>query len=586
MNPNLLAALKGFVPQLTPEIVLGVAACVLFLGSTWKRGRDLWGAVALVGLALAAAALFWVAWTVPTLEAQLGGARDADAVREEVRAVLYAAPVQLTRLAMFFKILALLAGFILVLAGWNDPDDVHAGEYQGCLLLIVAGTSLVGSANDLVTLFLALELVSIPTYILLYLPRSDPPAQEAAMKYFLLSIFSSGLLLFGFSYLYGVTGATNIPAIVDALARARDALADPGAQRGAASWQGLALVALVMIVAGLGFRITAVPFHFYAPDVYQGTTTPAAALLAFVPKIVGFAALLRLLGLVPSVLGPSGPPGQAMGEQVPVLLWIMSAVTMSLGNVLALLQDNIKRLLAYSSVAHAGYMLIGLAVAPRLYNGDLRAAGAEMGAVEALLFYLVAYGAMTVGAFAVLHYLDTPERRVENVDDLAGLGRTHPGTALLMVLFLFSLIGLPLTAGFNGKFMLFWDALGLGGPDANVPPETARLMNEQVRLYRVLAVIGVLNAAVGGWYYLRIAAVMYLRDAIEPLPRPRPAPVLACISVCAACTLALGVYPAPVVNAIRSTIPRRAVEPRPAVRAPGAIFPPRIEIRPGGPRIT
>src|SRR5262249_36296339 len=155
------------------------------------------------------------------------------------------------------------------------------------------------------------------------------------------------------------------------------------------------LIALVMVVAGLGFRITAVPFHFYAPDVYQGTTTPAAALLSFVPKVVGFAALVRLFGFLPDVLAPGGPVGQALGDQVPVLLWIMAAVTMSLGNVLAVLQDNIKRMLAYSSVAHAGYMLIGLAVAPRLLPG---AAGSVLGGVEALLFYLVAYGAMTVGA--------------------------------------------------------------------------------------------------------------------------------------------------------------------------------------------
>jgi NADH-quinone oxidoreductase subunit N len=567
VNSNILDALAGFVPQLLPEVVLSLAACVLFLGSTWKAGRKVWGTAALVGLAVAAAALAWVFASQATLEAQV--AREEEKL-EAVRAIVYAAPVQLTRLGLFFKVLALVAGLVLVLGAWNDPDDEHAGEYHGCLLLIIAGTSLVGSANDLITLFLALELVSIPTYILLYLPRVNPPAQEAAMKYFLLSIFSSGLLLFGFSYLYGVTGTTNVPAIVEALTRARGELTAAGPEaRAAASWQGLTLIALVMIVAALGFRITAVPFHFYAPDVYQGTTTPAAALLALIPKIVGFAALLRLLGLVPSVLptapGSTAALGQALGEQVPVLLWIMAAVTMSLGNVLALLQDNIKRLLAYSSVAHAGYMLIGLAVAPRLQG---RMAGSELGGVEALLFYLVAYGAMTVGAFAVLHYLDSPERKVDQVDDLAGLWRTHPGAALVMVLFLCSLIGIPLTAGFAGKLMLFWGAMGLSGPGQ---AELAEEFRKQVELYRILAFIGVLNAAVGGWYYLRIIAVMYLREAIEPLPRRRPAPVLGCIGVCALVTLALGIYPAPLVNAIRSSIPR-GVEAKPAgsVAAPPA----------------
>jgi NADH-quinone oxidoreductase subunit N len=572
-----IPALTSFVSQVLPEVVLGLVACVLFLGSTWKPSRKVWGTAALLGLALAGAALAWVALAVPTLEAEdarragLTDPREKDALAEALRAIVYAAPLQLTRLGLFFKVLALAGGAVLVLIAWNDPDDEHAGEYHGCLLLIVAGTALVGSANDLITLFLALELTSIPTYILLYLPRTQPPAQEAAMKYFLLSIFSSGLLLFGFSYLYGITGTTNIPAIVDGLAQARTQLAEAGtaAARAAAVWPGLAVVALVMILAGLGFRITAVPFHFYAPDVYQGTTTPAAALLAFFPKAAGFAALLRLLGLVPPVLVATGSLGQVVGEPVPRLLWILAAVTMSLGNVLALLQDNIKRMLAYSSVAHAGYMLIGLTVVPRLEAGT---AGAAVGGVEALLFYLVAYGAMTVGAFAVLHYLDHPDRRVVNVDDLAGLGRTHPGTALLMVLFMCSLIGIPLTAGFAGKLMLFWNAMGLSGPDqlTALSEEARKEFLLQVRLYRLLAVIGVLNAAVGGWYYLRIIAVMYLREAIVPLPRLRFAPVLASIWVCAALTLGLGVYPAPLVEAIRSTIPRRAAEPRPAALAPAA----------------
>src|SRR5205085_3310632 len=185
-----------------------------------------------------------------------------------------------------------------------------------CLLLVTAGTALTAAAGELITLFLALELISIPTYVLLYLPRADRPAQEAAVKYFLLSIFSSALLLFGFSYLYGLTGTTNLAAILDALS---------GDAGGTA---GLALVAVVMVVAGLGFRITAVPFHFYAPDVYQGTATANAALLAFVPKVAGFVALLRLLGFVL----PSAPlageadlhrVGTALSEQTPILLWFL-----------------------------------------------------------------------------------------------------------------------------------------------------------------------------------------------------------------------------------------------------------------------
>ncbi|MFM7152203.1 MAG: NADH-quinone oxidoreductase subunit N [Gemmataceae bacterium] len=461
-----------------------------------------------------------------------------------IEAKIFSAPVLNTQLSLFLKGLALITGILLVWMGWDEAGNDHAGEYHGCLLLIVAGISLVGAANDLATLFLALELVSIPTYVLLYLPRADQPAQEAAMKYFLLSVFSSGLMLFGFSYLYGLTGTTNIPGIVTGLER------EP---TGPIPWVGVSLLALLMVVAGLGFRITAVPFHFYAPDVYQGTTTPITAMLAFVPKVVGFVALIRLLGYAPGLTTMEPLPGRiageyglTLGEQVPMLLWIMAAVTMTLGNILALLQDNIRRLIAYSSVAHAGYMLIGLAVVPMLSSGrDGPAPGEAVGGLEALLFYLVAYGAMTLGFLAVIYYLDPNDRPLRSVDDLAGLGKSHPGLALLLALFLFSLIGMPLTAGFAGKFMLFFNAMGLSGGSG-----------DHARLFRILALIAAVNAAIGSWYYLRMIAVMYLREAIDPLPKPRLAPVVGTIAFCAILTLGLGVYPKALLTLIRRAIPQ------------------------------
>jgi NADH-quinone oxidoreductase subunit N len=385
-------------------------------------------------------------------------------------------------------------------------------------------------------------MISIPTYVLLYLPRHDNAAQEAAMKYFLLSVFSSALLLFGFSYLYGLTGTTNIPALVQALGSA-----------GQGGLPAIGLIALVMVVAGLGFRITAVPFHFYAPDVYQGTPAPAAALLAFVPKVAGFVALVRVLGFAPPEavladlrLSPV-TPGLVLGPQVPILLWILAAATMTLGNILALLQDNLKRILAYSSVAHAGYMLIGLAVAPALTD-----AGVVPGGVDAVLFYLIAYGAMTLGVFGVLTALHHPRRSVETVDDLAGLSRTHPGTALLMALFLFSLIGIPLTAGFAGKLLLFLGAMGV-----KFTPGDPQML-QQARLFRILALIGALNAAVGAWYYLRICAAMYLRNPLKPIETKPHRPSLAAVGICAALTLLLGIYPWALLRPAQEAVPRPA----------------------------
>ncbi len=548
MNHNLVTALTDFIPYLAPELILGAVACVLFLGGTWRVNRHLWGGVALATLLVAGLALI----LNPLPHYESAGA--ADAAR-------YAGPVVLDRLALLIRIVAIVGGIIFVLLCWDSTPENRAADYHACLLLMVAGMGLSGAANELITLFLALELTSIPTYLILYFGKSrrpegglDAPAQEAAMKYFLLSVFSSALTLFGFSYLYGLAGTTNLPGLAEAFRRASLL---PGLMEEAALSPalGMGMVALVMVVAGLGFRLTAFPFHFYAPDVYQGTTTANAAVLAFVPKVAGFAALVRVLGFVLPTLSHQVFTAKLdlpiLSDQLPVLLWIMAAVTMTVGNVLGLLQDNLRRLLAYSSVSHAGYMLIGLAVAPRL----LTAPNAMVDGVDAVFFYLASYGAMTLGAFAVLEYLSVSGQPAETMDDLAGLSRTRPGMALLMALFLFSLIGIPLTAGFMGKFLLFAGALDV---PANI--EVAAML-EQRKLFIGLAVVAAINAAIGGWYYLRIAAVMYLREPppsalTAPIKPKRSWPVLAAVWLCAVLTLGIGVYPAPLKQAVQAAVPR------------------------------
>lgn len=481
--------IAGAWEYVLPEVVLVATACVHFFAGPFlvsERGeapaglRHRWGGLALAGLL--AAAGFWLN-TRPIADAAPLG------------------PFRLDDLAWFVRGLALAGGALLLLTAWNRVDDDRAAEHHACLLLITAGVSLVGAANDLVTLFLALELVSIPTYVLLYLGRRDVAAQEAVVKYFLLSVFSSALVLFGFAYLYGVTGTTNLTALYAAFESAR-------------TLPTVLLISAAAVIAGLGFRVTAVPFHFYAPDVFQGTSTGGAAMLSFVPKVAGFVALLRVL---------VGPPSDAalwsLGERAEPIFWGLAVLSMTVGNVLAFLQTDVRRLMAYSSIAHAGYMLAGLAVAPRV--------GATVAGIPALLFYLAAYGAMTIGVFAILAAIRSgaPEGRSETSDDLAGLNTTHPVAAMLMTVFLFSLTGLPPTAGFLGKLNLFLAAWSAGTPGA-----------------QWLAMLMAVNAVISAWYYLRLIGVMYLQPA-KAAARPLESPAFVGGILCAAATIALFVAP-------------------------------------------
>lgn len=527
MNPLESEALrqtfKGVFRLAAPEIALIAAACVVFLFGCAYNRRWLWFLVSLAGVIVAAI----LAGTVKTATPE----------------VVTAAPLLPDEVARFVRWVAIVTAAVLLFVSWAEVDRSNAAEYYGSLLVAAAGVSLVGRANDLITLFLALELISIPTYVLLYLPARTRLNQEAAAKYFLLSVMSSAVLLFGFSYLYGLTGSTNLTAIVDSLTKANREALSP-----------MAMVGVVLVIAAVGFRVTAVPFHFYAPDVYEGGPAGVVAQLAVLPKIAGFAALARILGLVGD--DPRHIPFDAT-TQIPLLLWILAVLTMTLGNVLALLQDNVRRMLAYSSVAHGGYMLIGVVVAcslPDARGQVVKSGGVDVvigptvGGIDALLVYLVAYALMTVGAFAVILYLSTPERPVETVDDLAGLGKSHPVSAATMAVFLFSLIGIPATVGFAGKFLLFVGAM-------TAPADTAAMRN----LYQLLAVIAAVNAAVAAYYYLRVIGAMYFRTPLRPLTGSRAVPTLLASVVLAGATLFFGCYPQPLLKAARNAAPVPAI---------------------------
>jgi NADH-quinone oxidoreductase subunit N len=456
-----------------PEIILLATVCALFLmgpfavsdaGDAPRGLRHRWGLLSLGALVVA-----WLVWLRGGPATASGGLLTAD------------------ELVWYTRGVTLSAGILLVLILWNQVADYNSAEAHACLLTILTGTNLVAAANDLVVMFLALEMVSIPTYVILYLPRRDRGTGEAAIKYFLLSVFSSALVLYGMSWLYGVAGTTNFTGIAAAI----DALSP-----GDGGKMSLFAIAFALLVAGLCFRITAVPFHFYAPDVFQGTIAANAAMLSFVPKVVGIIALLRLIPL--SGATESLSQWIADGRWVPdqparFLLAVLAVATMLVGNLLALRQRQLYRLMAYSSIAHAGYMLVGLAV------GDVR----PVAGTEAVLFYLVAYGLMTIGVFALVSGLGRVTAggdggAIRSIDELRGLSGSHPTIALLLAVCLFSLTGLPPTVGFLGKLNIFFAAWSAG-----------------TRTGTVLAIVLGINAAISAWYYLRLVALMFLEPASE-----------------------------------------------------------------------
>jgi NADH-quinone oxidoreductase subunit N len=457
------------VRLLTPELIVVLSATAVYLLGAFLPGRKFWGPVGLAAIAVAGFTL-------------VGQARSIDPTT-------ITGPLSADALGYYIRLMALVVGGVLVLAGSRPQNESLTSEYVGTLMMAVSGVMLVGSARELVMLFLGLELISIPTYVLLFIARRDGASSESAAKYFFLSILSSGLTLYGFSFLYGVGGTTDLAGI-------RQVLEGDTAVAGAPIF---ALLALVLVFAGLGFKIAAVPFHFYAPDVYQGTTNVNAGVLAVLPKIAGIVALVRVVAIA--------MPG--VEEQAARVALIVALVTMTLGNVTALWQNDLRRMFAYSSIAHAGYMLIGLAVdfAARTSTGDEQLKVEGLGAS---LFYVGVYAAATAGTFAGLAYLARGSKQIDTVDDLAGVGRSNPAIALCVAVFMFSLAGIPPLAGFWGKLGLFSGAVKVG------------MAAEQVKFsgwFLVLAIVGVLNAAVSAAYYLRIIGAMYFRES-EAKPEP------------------------------------------------------------------
>jgi NADH-quinone oxidoreductase subunit N len=396
--------------------------------------------------------------------------------------------------ASFLTVLFLLAGLAGIALAYDylKRMGIERGEYYTLLLFSICGMVLMAHAGDLIVVFLALELLSIPLYVLSGFAYPRLESEEAALKYFLLGAFATGFVVYGIALTYGATQATRLAGILEA------------AQSGVAS-PGLLAIGAGLILVGLGFKVAAVPFHMWTPDVYQGAPSPVVAFMSVGAKAGGFAALLRVLLTAFPALAPQWAP--AVG-------WI-AALTMIWGNVAAIGQSNIKRLLAYSSIAHAGYILMALAS-----SADNRVAAS---AVSSALFYLLAYAVTNLGAWAVVLAMEKAEGSGLAIDDYAGLGARRPGMALAMAVFMLSFTGVPPTIGFIGKFALFRAAVDAG------------LIG--------LALVGVITSLVSAYFYLRVVIVMYMRPG-EPVTRSEGW-LNATVAVTALAAIAFGLLPGP-----------------------------------------
>jgi NADH-quinone oxidoreductase subunit N len=477
------ADLLAILPEL---IVIGAACLVLALDPLTPPSRKDWLAWLSVGALAACAHL-----TISRMGLSVSAFSDL---------------VILDPFSAFWKLLlyGVTAVTILLSLAYLKAERLNLGEYYGFILLSLAGMMVMVSAADLLTIYLGTELMSLSLYVLAGFKRFDARSLEASAKYFVLGAFSSGMLLYGISLLFGASGSTRLSAI--AVAVAARGLDDP-----------LLTLAMVLLAVGFGFKIAAVPFHMWTPDVYEGSPTSVTAFMAVASKAASFAAFLRVF-----LEGLGG-----LRADWYALFLILCLATLALGNVVAIVQTNIKRMLAYSSIANAGYALIGVVVT----GYEPAGVAAQSFGLSSVMLYLAVYAFMTLGAFAVVAMLRRNGVEGDEIEDYAGLAKRQPVPAFLMLAFMASLAGIPPTAGFIGKFYLFMAA---------VKADLAWL-----------AVVGVIFAAISAYYYLRVVLVMYMREpetaGIEP--RLSASPALAVALACAfAGVLIFGVFPNPLVS--------------------------------------
>lgn len=463
VNPNVNISI------VLPEMIVALCGVIVMLyDSFFPKQRKVTGTLSLLGLAVAAVLLgmMWSADSgVPATA--FGGMVVHDSLR----------------LGFSFVFLLVSALTILISTIWTDREDVPVGEYHALLMFATFGMMLMSAGNDLVIIFLGLETLSIATYVMAGLRKSDVKSNESAMKYFILGSLASAFLLYGMALVYGAMGTTNITEIAQNIANP--------------NFPALLLVGGAMLIVGFGFKIAAAPFHVWTPDVYEGAPSPITGFMATGPKAAAFASFIRVFAIgFPLVAG-----AQASGylhETWITAVAVMAMLTMTIGNVAAIVQNNIKRMLAYSSIAHAGYAMVGLVGA-----GMATTVAARDAAIAAVAFYLLTYAITTMGAFAIVTLLGEKNDRRTEFEDYNGIGFKSPVIAFTLSLFMLSLLGLPLTAGFIGKVLVFRPALEAGST-----------------LLTAMVIVAVVNTAISAYYYLRLIVVMFFKERTTEWAEP------------------------------------------------------------------
>jgi NADH-quinone oxidoreductase subunit N len=467
-------------PVMPEAVVIGVALLILLLDLViGKDDKFVLGWLGLGGIVIAAYFSF-----------TMMGANET----------LFNGTYHLDPFSTFFKFVFYTAAGLGILLSINylKIEDICHGEYYALMLFATSGMMLMASAGDLITLYLGLELMALSVYVLAGFMRKDNRSNEAAIKYLVLGAFSSGIMLYGMSLLYGLSGTTNLAGILSFL-------------RGADLTNPVIFLAMIMLVVSFGFKVAAAPFHMWVPDVYEGAPTSVTAFMSAGPKVAGFAVLLRVF------LYTFAP----LHEHATAILAGLAVLTMAVGNIMALSQTNIKRMLAYSSIAHAGYALVGLA------------AGGPEGAASVML-YVCIYAVMNMGAFGVVILLRKAGERGEEITDFAGLGKTNKTAAFLMLIFMFSLTGIPPLAGFVGKFYIFKSAVEAG--------------------LLWLAVAGVLFSAISAFFYLRVIMVMYMNEPKDSFELSSSPSLALALAISATAVIVIGVFPSDLLNYARASI--------------------------------